>query len=182
MVERPGRSGAKPQKITECLVGDETATVVFSARNEEQGERAAAPPPPPPPPSHSLSFFCAAELLKPGAYVTLRNAKVDMVRSNMRLAVAAAGKIEAADGAAFEPKVRLLRYHLLSFPIDSCMWYPLTFFPLIFLFLYLLQADFNMSAVEFELVPVPDAGKAASGAAAAKEEVSAAAAEGEEAS
>jgi hypothetical protein len=92
-------------------VGDETATVVFSARNTEQGESPAPPRPPWPLVSHVYPSSChfLAELLKPGTYVTLTNAKVDMVRSNMRLTVGAAGKIEAADGAAFEPKVRQKR-------------------------------------------------------------------------
>lgn len=36
----------------------------------------------------SIPFRCpAVELMKPGSYVTLRNAKVDMFRGSMRLAV-----------------------------------------------------------------------------------------------
>ena len=53
-------------------------------------------------------FFCiAGEVLKPGAYVTLRNAKVEMFRGNMRLAVDKFGKIEPAEGSSFTPKVIL---------------------------------------------------------------------------
>lgn len=49
----------------------------------------------------------AGESLKPGTYVTLRNAKVEMFRGNMRLAVDKFGKIEPAEGATFTPKVSL---------------------------------------------------------------------------
>lgn len=33
--ERPSRFGGRPQKVAECLVGDETACVVLTARNEQ---------------------------------------------------------------------------------------------------------------------------------------------------
>jgi replication factor A1 len=43
--------------------------------------------------------------MKSGSYLTLSDAKVEMVRGNMRLAVSNNGKIETASGASFEPKV-----------------------------------------------------------------------------
>ena len=45
--------------------------------------------------------------MRPGSYMTLRNAKIDMLRGNMRLAVGLGGKIDQAPGGtAFEPKAR----------------------------------------------------------------------------
>ena len=45
--------------------------------------------------------------MKLGSYLTLSNAKIEMVRGNMRLAIPQnSGKIEEAQGTAFEPKVR----------------------------------------------------------------------------
>lgn len=50
--------------------------------------------------------------MKPGSYLKLTNAKIDMVRSTMRLAVNNFGKIvELADGTSFEPKVTLFYGH-----------------------------------------------------------------------
>ncbi|KIY98497.1 Uncharacterized protein MNEG_9465 [Monoraphidium neglectum] len=46
----------------------------------------------------------AAELVKPGKYLTLRNARVDMYRGTMRLAVDALGKVEEGEASGFEPK------------------------------------------------------------------------------
>ena len=37
-IERPAEQGAKAQRVLECLVGDETGTIIFSAING-QGER-----------------------------------------------------------------------------------------------------------------------------------------------
>ncbi|EFN55730.1 hypothetical protein CHLNCDRAFT_17642, partial [Chlorella variabilis] len=95
VVDKPARGPLKPQKVAECTVGDETGTILLTARNEQ------------------------VELMKPGSYVTLRNAKIDMFRGSMRLAVNQWGKMEAASGHSFTPK-----------------------------------ADFNLSLVEYELVPV----------------------------
>ncbi len=71
-------------------------------------------------PSFSPLFtHSAVELMKSGSYLTLTNAKIDMVRGNMRLAVPqnSSGKIEAADGASFEPKIdnnmSLIEYELV---------------------------------------------------------------------
>jgi hypothetical protein len=35
IVERAAKQGGKAQKTAECVVGDETGTIVFSARNEQ---------------------------------------------------------------------------------------------------------------------------------------------------
>jgi hypothetical protein len=43
--------------------------------------------------------------MKPGSYLTLRGAKVDMYRGSMRLAVDGAGKVEESDVKGFEAKV-----------------------------------------------------------------------------
>ncbi|GBF88997.1 hypothetical protein Rsub_01496 [Raphidocelis subcapitata] len=74
VVERPKLT------VVESIVGDETASVVFSAKNEQ------------------------AELVKPGAYLVLRNAKVDMYRGTMRVVVDSSGKVEASDKLGFEAK------------------------------------------------------------------------------
>lgn len=35
VIERAAKQGGKTQKIAECVLGDETGTVIFSARNEQ---------------------------------------------------------------------------------------------------------------------------------------------------
>ncbi|XP_047333657.1 uncharacterized protein At4g28440-like isoform X2 [Impatiens glandulifera] len=57
-------------RISECLVGDETGTILFTARNDQ------------------------IELMKAGATVILRNARIDMFKGSMRLAVDKWGRIE----------------------------------------------------------------------------------------
>lgn len=40
VVDRPGgRSGSSPARVAECLVGDETGVIVFSAKNEQGKDR-----------------------------------------------------------------------------------------------------------------------------------------------
>ena len=53
-----------------------------------------------------LPHACTAELVKPGAYLTLTDAKVDMYRGSMRLALGAGSKVEASDAKGFDAKVR----------------------------------------------------------------------------
>lgn len=48
----------------------------------------------------------AVDLAQEGNYITLRNAKIDMYRGSMRLAVDQWGKVEALEGSTFQPKVR----------------------------------------------------------------------------
>lgn len=69
-------------RIAEVLLGDATGVIVFSAKNEQ------------------------VDILAPGKYAVLRNARVDMFKGSMRLVVDQWGKVEPAeDGSAFEPKV-----------------------------------------------------------------------------
>ncbi|CAA2955122.1 Hypothetical predicted protein [Olea europaea subsp. europaea] len=56
-------------RIAECVVGDDTGTILFTARNDQ------------------------VDLVKPGTSVILRNAKIDMFKGTMRLAVDKWGRI-----------------------------------------------------------------------------------------
>lgn len=96
-VIQKGRSASvnpRPTRIAECLVGDETGTIVFTARNEQ------------------------IDLVKPGATVILRNAKIDMFKGSMRLAVDKWGRVEVTDPASFEVKednnLSLVEYELVN--------------------------------------------------------------------
>ncbi|XP_024197830.2 uncharacterized protein At4g28440 [Rosa chinensis] len=74
-----GRAGGPrgQMRIADCLVGDETAMIIFTARNDQ------------------------VDLMKEGSTVTLRNAKIDMFKGSMRLAVDKSGRIEVAEPANF---------------------------------------------------------------------------------
>jgi len=89
-----GRPGAPPARVAECLVGDESGVMLFTARNDQ------------------------VDAMKAGSYVTLRNAKVDMFRGSMRLVVDQWGVVEPASGASFTPKtdykLSLVEYELVS--------------------------------------------------------------------
>lgn len=50
-------------------------------------------------------LFIAVELANAGKYLTLRNAKIDMYRGSMRLAVDQWGKVEALEDASFKANV-----------------------------------------------------------------------------
>ena len=69
---------------------------------------------------------CAVEHMEEGQFLTLRNAKIDMYKGSMRLAVNQWGVIEkAADQPDFEVKVRLApgalcSAWLASFKLTSC--------------------------------------------------------------
>ncbi|KAK4763927.1 hypothetical protein SAY87_013365 [Trapa incisa] len=76
MVAPKGRQA----RISECLVGDETGMIVFVARNDQVG------------------------LMKEGSTLILRNAKIEMYRGSMRLAVDRWGHIEATEPAGFVVK------------------------------------------------------------------------------
>ncbi|EYU28004.1 hypothetical protein ABFS82_13G104100 [Erythranthe guttata] len=86
-------------KIAECLIGDDTAAILFTARNEQ------------------------VDLMKPGNTVILRNAKIDMFKGSMRLAVDKWGRIEVAEPAKFEVKednnLSLVEYELVNVVEDS---------------------------------------------------------------
>uniref|UniRef100_A0ACD5VKV0 Uncharacterized protein n=1 Tax=Avena sativa TaxID=4498 RepID=A0ACD5VKV0_AVESA len=85
---------AKPTKIAECLIGDETGCVLFTARNEQ------------------------VDMLKPGNTVIIRNAKIDMFKGSMRLAVDKWGRVEVTEAASFDVKednnLSLVEYELVN--------------------------------------------------------------------
>lgn len=62
--------------------------------------------------------LCAVDLLKPDATVILRNAKIDMFKGSMRLAVDKWGRIEATEPASFTVKednnLSLVEYELVN--------------------------------------------------------------------
>ncbi|OIV99251.1 hypothetical protein TanjilG_06556 [Lupinus angustifolius] len=90
LLARPSR----PSRIAECLIGDETGTIVFTARNEQ------------------------VDLLTPGSTLILRNAKIDMFKGSMRLAVDKWGRVEVTEPASFEVKednnLSLVEYELVN--------------------------------------------------------------------
>lgn len=94
----PKNRAASPQlrqtRIAECLVGDDTGTILFTARNDQ------------------------VDLMKPGTTVILRNAKIDMFKGSMRVAVDKWGRIEATEPAKFVVKednnLSLVEYELVN--------------------------------------------------------------------
>jgi replication factor A1 len=91
---RPDGNQVRQVRIAECLVGDETGVIVFTARNEQ------------------------VDLMKEGVTVILRNAKIDMFKGSMRLAVDKWGRVEPADAADFVVKednnFSLVEYELVN--------------------------------------------------------------------
>lgn len=85
---------ARHVRIAECLVGDETGVIVFTARNEQ------------------------VDLMTEGVTVILRNAKIDMFKGCMRLAVDKWGRVEVTESADFIVKednnLSLVEYELVS--------------------------------------------------------------------
>ncbi len=122
MIDRKGAKGA-PLKVAECIVGDASGVIVLIARNDQGrllswvlvlvfGMRSYNTPAPLAyvfvnTELHSVvcHLYIAVEVCQKGAYLNLKNAKVDMYRGSMRLAVDQAGKMEAAEGEVFAPKV-----------------------------------------------------------------------------
>ncbi|KAE9591710.1 hypothetical protein Lal_00038871 [Lupinus albus] len=80
--------------IAECLIGDDTGTIIFTARNEQ------------------------VDLMKAGNTVILRNAKIDMFKGSMRMAVDKWGRVEVTDHADFAVKqdnnLSLVEYELVN--------------------------------------------------------------------
>ena len=66
---------------------------------------------------HWLSFF-AVDLMKPNTTVILRNAKIDMFKGSMRLAVDKWGRVEVTEPAKFVVKednnLSLIEYELVN--------------------------------------------------------------------
>ncbi|KAI3887818.1 hypothetical protein MKW92_035192 [Papaver armeniacum] len=77
---RPDGPQVRQMRLAECLVGDETGMIVFTARNEQ------------------------VDLMKPDTTVILRNAKIDMFKGSMRLAVDKWGRVEVSEPASFTVK------------------------------------------------------------------------------
>ncbi|KAJ7981779.1 Nucleic acid-binding, OB-fold containing protein [Quillaja saponaria] len=81
-------------RIAECLIGDETGTILFTARNDQ------------------------VDMMKTGTTVILRNAKIDMFKGSMRLAVDKWGRVEVTEPAGFEVKedfnLSLVEYELVN--------------------------------------------------------------------
>ncbi|KAL0327229.1 UNVERIFIED_CONTAM: hypothetical protein Scaly_0922500 [Sesamum calycinum] len=69
--------GRTQGRFSECLVGDETGMIIFTARNDQ------------------------VDLAKAGSTLVLSNAKIDMFKGSMRLAVDRTGRVEAGDPASF---------------------------------------------------------------------------------
>eukprot|EP01026_Neomeris_dumetosa_P073840 TRINITY_DN763_c1_g1_i1.p2 TRINITY_DN763_c1_g1~~TRINITY_DN763_c1_g1_i1.p2 ORF type:complete len:154 (-),score=24.56 TRINITY_DN763_c1_g1_i1:758-1219(-) len=94
VVNKPRRSDGLLITISEALVGDKTGVVLLSAKNEQQ------------------------EFLVEGKYLTIRNAKVDIVQGRIRLVVDQWGKIEFKDDveeqfdANMEVNVSAVEYEL----------------------------------------------------------------------
>ncbi|CAA3019932.1 uncharacterized protein At4g28440-like [Olea europaea var. sylvestris] len=86
-------------RIAECLIGDETGTILFTARNNQ------------------------VDLMKPGNTLILRNAKIDMFKGSMRLAVDKWGRIEVTEPAEFVVKednnLSLVEYELVNVVEES---------------------------------------------------------------
>ncbi|KAL2505166.1 Nucleic acid-binding [Abeliophyllum distichum] len=91
---RPDGPQSRQVLIAECLVGDETGTIVFTARNEQ------------------------VVLMNPETTVILRNAKIDMFKGSMRLAVDKWGRVEVTEPASFTVKednnLSLIEYELVN--------------------------------------------------------------------
>ncbi|KAJ7546738.1 hypothetical protein O6H91_08G052500 [Diphasiastrum complanatum] len=91
---RPDGTQVRSVRIAECIVGDETGVIVFTARNEQ------------------------VDLMKEGATVILRNAKIDMFKGSMRLAVDKWGRVELTEAADIVVKednnLSLVEYELVN--------------------------------------------------------------------
>ncbi|KAI3452421.1 hypothetical protein Pfo_009086 [Paulownia fortunei] len=91
---RPDGPQVRQMRIAECLVGDETGTIVFTARSEQ------------------------VEMMEPNTTIILRNAKIDMFKGSMRLAVDKWGRVEVTEPASFNVRednnLALVEYELVN--------------------------------------------------------------------
>ncbi|XP_008809884.1 uncharacterized protein At4g28440-like isoform X2 [Phoenix dactylifera] len=91
---RAASSYLRQTRIAECLVGDETGTIVFTARNDQ------------------------VDMMTAGSTVILRNAKIDMFKGSMRLVVDKWGRVEVTEPATFTVKednnLSLVEYELVN--------------------------------------------------------------------
>ncbi|XP_027151605.1 uncharacterized protein At4g28440-like [Coffea eugenioides] len=85
---------ARQMRLAECLVGDETGMIIFTARNDQ------------------------VDLMKEGTTVILRNAKIDMFKGSLRLAVDKWGRVEVTEPADFSVKednnISLIEFELVN--------------------------------------------------------------------
>ncbi|KAK6229387.1 hypothetical protein SCA6_018338 [Theobroma cacao] len=108
VVLQKGRSVSqhlRQTRIAECLIGDETGSIIFTARNDQVFQLVSV-------------VICIVDLMKPGATVILRNAKIDMFKGSMRLAVDKWGRVEVTEPAKFVVKednnLSLVEYELVN--------------------------------------------------------------------
>ncbi|KAL5723749.1 hypothetical protein ACHQM5_007106 [Ranunculus cassubicifolius] len=91
---RPDGPQVRQMRLAECLVGDESGIIVFTARNDQ------------------------VDLMEAGKTVILRNAKIDMYKGSMRLAVDKWGRVEVTEPASFTVKednnLSLIEYELVN--------------------------------------------------------------------
>eukprot|EP00898_Chlorokybus_atmophyticus_P008492 jgi/Chlat1/8644/Chrsp87S08039 len=99
LVVQRSRADGSGVRIAECVVGDDTGVIVFTARNQQ------------------------VDLMKEGATVNVRNAKIDMFKGSMRLAVDKWGLVQPADPASFEPNTEnnlsAVEYELVTVTEDA---------------------------------------------------------------
>ncbi|KAL7244317.1 hypothetical protein ACSBR1_016539 [Camellia fascicularis] len=103
---RPDGPQVRQMQIAECLVGDETGTIVFTASNDQGNV-----------PSGDL-IIVLVDMMKPDATIILRNAKIDMFKGSMRLAVDKWRRVEVTEPASFIVKednnLSLVEYELVN--------------------------------------------------------------------
>lgn len=96
---RPDGAQLRQMRIAECVVGDETGVIIFTARNGQ------------------------VDLMKNNSTVILRNAKIDMFKGSMRLAVDKWGRVEVTEAASFAVKddnnLSLVEYELVNVVEES---------------------------------------------------------------
>lgn len=86
----------RQMRMAECLVGDETGMIIFTARNDQ------------------------VDKMKAGATLTLKKAKIDMFKGSMRLAVdgRSGGAIEESNPADFtvreDNNLSLIEFELVN--------------------------------------------------------------------
>ncbi|XP_074296021.1 uncharacterized protein At4g28440-like isoform X1 [Silene latifolia] len=119
---RPDGQQLRQMRLAECLVGDETGIIVFTARNDQDGHYCD---------SHEViiheemcvltnwdAFVLPVDKMIKGSTVTMRNAKIDMFKGSMRLAGDKWGRIEEASPADFSVKednnLSLIEYELVN--------------------------------------------------------------------
>ncbi|GMH01611.1 hypothetical protein Nepgr_003450 [Nepenthes gracilis] len=91
---RPDGPQGRQMRMAECLLGDETGMIIFTARNDQ------------------------VDVMKAGTTVILRNSKIDMFKGSMRLAVDKWGRVEVTEPADFTVKednnLSLIEYELVN--------------------------------------------------------------------